>query len=100
MYGLLGKLQAKQGSRDELSTVLLEAAKLVSMAKGCISYVVNTSDTDKNCVWVYEVWESKDDHAQSLNAPGVKELISTALPLLEGPPQREHVFNVLGGKGV
>ena len=40
MYFLQGKLTAKPGSRDELATILLQASKLVSNAKGCKIYVI------------------------------------------------------------
>ena len=47
-----------------------------------------------------EVWESKEDHDNSLKLPAVRELITQALPLLDGNPTGGTTLEVLGGKGV
>ncbi|MEZ4684912.1 MAG: hypothetical protein R3B47_02270 [Bacteroidia bacterium] len=33
-----------------------------------------------------EVWDSKEDHANSLQLPGVRELIMQAMPILDSMP--------------
>lgn len=99
-YFLHGKLTAKQGRRDELAALLLDASKLVSTAKGCKLYVIGLDDTDSNSVFVTEIWESKEDHDNSLNAPGVKELIMKAMPILDGPPVKGQELQLLGGTGI
>lgn len=99
-YGLHGKLTAKQGSGKELAGILLEAAKLVSEAKGCRLYLISKDNNDKEAVWVTEVWDSKEDHDNSLKAEGVRELISKAIPILNGPPAKGQELEILGGKGI
>ena len=99
-YGLHGKLSAKAGQGIELSTLLLEASKLVSEAKGCVLYVVALDAENSDTVWVTEVWDSKEDHDNSLKSDDVRQLISRAMPLLAGPPEKGTLTRVLGGKGV
>lgn len=99
-YGLHGKLQATAGNGGTLASILLEASRLVSTAKGCQLYIVSVDKEDKNTVWVTEVWDSKDDHDNSLNVEGVKALISQVMPILDVPPQKGQELLVVGGMGV
>lgn len=87
-YGLHGKLAASEGNGDKLSFILLEASRLVSTAKGCHLYLISKDHSDQDTVWVTEVWDSKEDHDNSLHVKGVKELISQAMPLLNGKPEK------------
>ncbi len=99
-YGLHGKLTATKGNADRLSGILLEASKLVSMAKGCHLYLVSRDNADTDAVWVTEVWDSKADHDNSLQVAGVKELISQAMPILDGRPEKGQELEILGGAGL
>lgn len=99
-YGLSGKFTAKAGYADELVSILLDAAALVSTAAGCHLYVVSQDVHNKNDIWVTEVWDSKRDHDDSLHHDGVKELISKALPLIDGRPEKGVELNVRGGAGI
>jgi len=65
-YLLHGKFTAKTGLVDELANILIEASQLVSTAKGCQLYVVSRDKNDPNSVYVTEIWDSKDDHDNSL----------------------------------
>jgi quinol monooxygenase YgiN len=58
-YLLHGKLTAKQGYRDELASILLDASKLVSTAKGCRLYLIGLDNNDRHSVFVTEVWIAK-----------------------------------------
>ena len=98
-YGLYGKLQAQAGKGQELSEILLKAAKLMEQAKGCILYIVSKAANNPDAVYVMEVWDSKEDHDNSLKLPGVPELISQAMPILDGKPEG-ITLEVLGGKGI
>ena len=99
-YGLHGKLNAKEGKAQELASILLDASALMQNAKGCHLYAVSIDQNNPNEVWVTEIWESKEDHAQSLSVDGVKELIGKAIPLLDGSPQKGQELEILGGLGV
>jgi len=98
-YGLYGKLQAQAGKGKELSEILLKAARLMENAKGCILYIVNKTAENPDGVYVIEVWDSKEDHDNSLKLPGVRELITQAMPILDGKPEG-ITLEVLGGKGL
>lgn len=100
MYLLHGKLTAKAGHTDELAGFLLEAAQLVSTAKGCKLYVISKSEIDTSSVYVTEIWDSKEDHDNSLKVEGVRELIMKAMPILDGKPTKGQELEILGGAGV
>jgi quinol monooxygenase YgiN len=98
-YGLTGKMKAKPGKGNELGAILLQASKLVSTAKGLHLYIVSMDAEAPDVIHVAEVWDSKTDHDNSLQLPGVKELISQAMPIIEGKPEGA-ILEVLGGKGL
>ncbi|OKL39595.1 putative quinol monooxygenase [Pontibacter flavimaris] len=99
-YGLHGSLTARPGEGQQLAAILLEASRLVSTAKGCHLYLVSQSPDDAETVWVTEVRDSKSDHDNSLQVPGVGELIARAMPILAGQPQKGQELAVLGGAGI
>ncbi|SEJ64578.1 Quinol monooxygenase YgiN [Cyclobacterium xiamenense] len=99
-YLLNGKLTAKPGHQDALAAILLQASHLVATAKGCRLYVIGTDKADSHSVYVTEIWDSKEDHDQSLNVEGVRELIMKAMPLLDGPPAKGQELEIIGGAGV
>lgn len=98
-YGLYGKIAAKEGKIDELTNILLQASRDIAEVKGCHLYVVSRSDEEPNSVWVYEVWDSKEDHDDSLKLASTQQLIARAIPLIDGKPEGKS-FEVMGGLGV
>ncbi|UBM59800.1 antibiotic biosynthesis monooxygenase [Marinilongibacter aquaticus] len=99
-YQLHGKFKVHAENRERLAEILLEAAQLVSQAKGCLLYTIAIDPNDAEAVWVSEVWENKADHDNSLQFPGVRELIMQAMPLLDGPPEKGQELELLGGFGI
>ena len=99
-YGLHGKLKSIPGGSEKLTQILLDASKLVSTAKGCRLYIVSKDKTDPDSIWVTEAWDSKEDHENSLKAEPVKALISQAMPLIDGRPEKGQELEILGGKGL
>ena len=99
-YGLHGALIAKEGRADNLANILLKAAEMMSTAKGCHLYLISRDTEDNNLIWVTEAWDSKEDHDQSLQNDGVGEFISTAMPLLDGNPQKGQILQIFGGYGI
>lgn len=99
-YLLHGKLTAKSGHRQALADLLIEASQLVATAKGCKLYVVGFDQSDRNGVYITEIWESKADHDNSLNVEGVRALIQKAMPLLDGQPTKGQEIELLGGAGL
>jgi quinol monooxygenase YgiN len=79
MHGLIGKMVAVDGRRDELISILLDG---VAGMPGCLSYVVSKDVSDANALWITEVWDSKASHAASLSLPSVKAAIAKGRPLI------------------
>ena len=85
MYGLIGKIHAVSGARDELAAVLIEG---VGGMPGCLSYVVALDPADPDALWVTEVWTGEDAHLASLSLPSVQEAIARGRPLIAGFGER------------
>jgi quinol monooxygenase YgiN len=96
MYGLIGKMTAAPGKRDELVSILLEGA---ATRPGCLSYIVANDTSDPNAIWITEAWDSKTSHEASLSLPSVKEAIAKGRPLIAGFGDRV-VTTPIGGAGL
>ena len=95
MYGLIAKLTAVSGKRDELIEILEEGTRSMP---GCRSYILAKDAGDENAVWVTEVWDSAASHDASLTLPAVKDSIAQAKPLIAGF-EKVAVTNLVGGVG-
>ncbi len=95
MYGLIGKITATPGGRDELAAILGGIGPM----PGCLSYVVAHDPSDRDGVWVTEVWESAEAHEASLGLPAVQAAIAEGRPLIA---RFEHRFETdpVGGIGL
>jgi quinol monooxygenase YgiN len=80
MYGLIGRIRAIAGKRDDLLEVLTGGT---GNMPGCLSYIVATDPTDADCLWVTEVWDSRDSHRASLQLPEVEGAIAKGRPLID-----------------
>lgn len=96
MYGLIGKMLAKPGQRDELAKLLLAGADAMP---GCLSYVVAKDPTNPDAIWITEVWDSQASHQASLNLTEVQAAISKARPLIAGFGERFET-EPMGGVGL
>jgi quinol monooxygenase YgiN len=96
MYGLIGKLRAVPGKRDELAPVLLAGTTAMP---GCLSYIVASDPTDPDALWVTEVWDSQASHRASLALPAVQQAIAKGKPLIAGFGERFETAP-LGGVGI
>src|SRR5690606_13682854 len=96
MYGLIGKMKAAEGKRDELVKILLEGTPDMP---GCLSYIVANDPTDPDALWITEVWGSKASHAASLKLPSVQAAITKVRPLIAGFGERFET-EPLGGHGM
>jgi quinol monooxygenase YgiN len=96
MYGLIGRITATPGKRDELIAILLEG---VANMPGCLSYIVAKDASDANAIWITEVWDSKASHEASLSLLSVKAAIAKGRPLIAGFSDRS-VTTPVGGHGL
>ena len=81
MYGLIGRMLAAPGKREELLAIMLDGNAAMP---GCISYVIARDPRSEDGLWITEVWDSKDSHGASLSLPVVKAAIAKARPLIAG----------------
>lgn len=98
MFGMVNRLVTKPGQRDAVVAILLSSAKLQGGMRGCEIYVVHTSTTDPNEIWVTEVWRSKADHEASLQHAEVRALVEKGRPMIASVVPT--ITNAVGGKGV
>lgn len=81
MYGLIGKMRALPGKRDELIDLLLDTTGALP---GCLSYLIARDPADTTAIWVTEVWTDQESHKASLSMPQVQEAITKARPMIAG----------------
>jgi|SRR5215469_4764056 len=96
MFGLIGKMTAAPGKRDELIGILVNAT---SKMPGCLSYIIAKDASDADAIWITEAWESKTTHDASLSLPKVKESIAKGRPLIASFGDR-IVTTPVGGFGL
>ncbi|MDX2344346.1 MAG: putative quinol monooxygenase [Acidimicrobiia bacterium] len=95
MYGFIGQIVAEPGRRDALASILVD----MSSMPGCLSYIVANDTADPDALWVTDVWESRQAHAESLNLPDVQAAIAAGRPLIAGFENRVETEPV-GGIGL
>ena len=84
MYGLISRMRAADGKRDELASIMASIGDM----PGCLGYVVALERSDEQAIWVTEVWETAEAHAASLTLPAVQQAIERGRPLIAGFDQR------------
>jgi quinol monooxygenase YgiN len=96
MYGLIGKMTAAAGKRDELIDILLRGT---GNMPGCLSYIVATDPTDADAIWITEAWDNEASHKASLSLPSVRDAIAKGRSLIAGFGNRV-VTTPVGGHGL
>jgi quinol monooxygenase YgiN len=98
-FSLFGKFTVQDGERDKLADILMEAAESMKNIEECEIYLVNTSESEPNSVYVYEVWSNENAHQASLTLEATQTLIKRAKPIITGM-ERISTLKTRGGKGV
>lgn len=96
MYGLIGKMRAVPGKRDELISIMMKGT---GKMPGCLSYIIAKDPADENAIWITEVWDGQESHQASLTLPAVQQTITAARPLIAGFGERFETLPV-GGVGL
>jgi quinol monooxygenase YgiN len=96
MYGLIVKMVATAGKRDELISLLLQGTAAMP---GCLSYVIARDSADDDGIWVTEVWIDKASHDASLSLPAVQKTIAAARPMIAAF-NSPVVTTPVGGQGL
>jgi len=79
MFGLIGRITAHPGRRDDLIAIL---APDEGSMPGCLSYIVARDPTDADVLYVTEAWETREAHAASLMLASVQAAIARGRPLI------------------
>ncbi len=93
MFGLIGKMRAVAGKRDELAAIL--GAGTTDMP-GNVSYVIAEDPGDGDVLWVTEIWDSAESHSASLDLPQVREAIGKGKPLIAAFEMHQQTRPVSG----
>ena len=96
MHGVIDKLIAQDGKRDELISILLNGTRDMP---GLLSYVVAKDLEDESALWVTEVWESLQKHQESFRLQAVQEIMAKGKPLIADFGERVETLPV-GGQGL
>ena len=96
MYGLIAKLTALPGKRDEFISIVSAAT---GDMPGCFSYVMAKDAADENTIWVTEVWDSEKSHDASLSLAVVRDAIVRARPLIANFEKVASTTPVAGVRG-
>jgi quinol monooxygenase YgiN len=96
MFGLIGKMRAAPGKRDELISILLDGT---SSMPGCLSYIVASDPADADAIWITEVWTDEASHKASLSLPEVQAAIAKARAIIAGFDSQTRTTPV-GGVGL
>ncbi len=96
MYGLIGKINATEGRRDELIEILLQGTRDMP---GCLTYIIAKDVESADAIWITEVWESEAHHQASLELPDVQDAMAKGRPLIAGFGERFETEPV-GGRGL
>jgi quinol monooxygenase YgiN len=98
-FSLFEKFTVQEGKRDTMVGILLEAAESLQSLEECEIYLVNISENEPDCVYVYEVWSDANAHQASLTLEATQTLISRAKPIITGM-ERISTLQTMGGKGI
>ena len=96
MFGLIGKMRAAPGKRDDLIAILLESTGAMP---GCLSYIVASDPMDADGIWITEVWTDEASHKASLSLAEVQAAIAKARPIIAGFDSQTRTTPV-GGVGL
>lgn len=96
MYGLIGKMRARPGKRDDLLAILLKSTDAMP---GCLNYILAKDPADADAIWITEVWDNEASHKASLTLPQVRAAIAEAMPMIQGFDSMTPTVPV-GGVGI
>lgn len=84
-WGLLGRMRAQPGRRDELIAHLQDSSRDVP---GKLVYLIQLETGDPDAFWINEVWESKAAYEACLTLPQVRKGMELTRPLIAGVDHR------------
>ncbi len=97
MFGLVGKLVAQPGKRDDVLAILRASVQEGDPMPGCRLYLTGRPSDEPDVIVVTEVWDDEAAHAASLQLPAVRDAIRRAMPLLDMTRMEQMRFEVVSG---
>lgn len=88
-WGLLGRMIAKPGKRDELIAALRESSRDVP---GKLLYLIQLEADDPDAFWINEIWESKAAYDACLTLPQVGDWSARLGELMAGIDHRTETW--------
>lgn len=80
-FGLLGKMRAVPGKREELIAALQDSSRDVP---GKLVYLIQLEEDDADAFWINEVWQTKAHYDACLTMPQVREGMAATRELIAG----------------
>ena len=80
-WGLLGRMRAQPGRRDELIAALRDSSRDVP---GKLLYLIQLEQDDPDAFWINEIWESKAAYDACLTLPQVGDWRGRLAALMVG----------------
>src|SRR5947209_6005736 len=74
--------EAREGQRDALAKLLLEASAQLADMPECVTYVVTIHPDDPNAVSVFEMWSDAEAHKASLEREDVREAVQRGMAMI------------------
>jgi quinol monooxygenase YgiN len=96
---VIAKVTAKPGKRDELLDQLRLLAKATESEAGTLLYSANTSTTEPDVVWFYEVYSDQQALVAHGGSAAMKAAGQAFADLLAGRPEL-HVCEPVTGKNL
>ena len=97
MFGLVGKLVAQPGKRDDVLAILRASVQEGGPMPGCRLYLTGRASDEPEVIVVAEVWDDEAAHGASLQSPVVRDAIRRAMPLLDMTRMEQTRFEVVSG---
>jgi quinol monooxygenase YgiN len=84
-WGLLGRLRAVPGKRDELISRLRDSSRDVP---GKLLYLIQLEIDDPDAFWINEIWRDQAAYDACLATPQAKEGVALIAPLIASNEHR------------
>lgn len=98
--GILARIPAQPGKRDEVVEALKRAAAASEQNEpGCLAYTIHEDAKDPDVVWMYELYTDQDALDAHPKSDHYKQLTSEIGGVLTGRPELTFL-NHVGGKGL
>jgi quinol monooxygenase YgiN len=88
-WGLLGRMTAQPGKRDELIAALQDSSRDVP---GKLLYLIQLEMDDPDAFWINEIWESKAAYEACLTLPQVGDWGARLAGLMVGIEHRTETI--------